>query len=123
MRIGHVRSRPTLVRTWTKRVWLYSLKEGSQKLTGNIKIVYSGAIAEDEGILEDAQRTANEMPAKLMLHMNTLKYSKRTMKLSWRSKKSSQVQCSKEAFRRYQEQISDFQNASSSCEDEFTALI
>ncbi|KAK3491084.1 uncharacterized protein B0T23DRAFT_176302 [Neurospora hispaniola] len=49
-------------------------KEGSEKLMENVKISYSGAMAENVASLEDAQRVAKEMPSKLMTQMNTLKY-------------------------------------------------
>jgi hypothetical protein len=49
-------------------------KEGSQKLMENVKISYSGAMAENVTSFEDAQRVAKEMPLKLMTQMNTLKY-------------------------------------------------
>lgn len=49
-------------------------KEGTKKLMENVKISYSGAMAENVASLEDAQRVAKEMPSKLMTQMNTLKY-------------------------------------------------
>ena len=49
-------------------------KEGSKKLMENVRISYSGALAENVGSLEDAQRVAKEMPSKLATQMNTLKY-------------------------------------------------
>ncbi|KAG9496544.1 hypothetical protein J7337_011320 [Fusarium musae] len=49
-------------------------KEGTKALMENMRISYSGAIAENVGSLEDAQRVAKEMPSKLAKQMNTLKY-------------------------------------------------
>lgn len=49
-------------------------KEGTESLMENMRISYSGAITENVGSLEDAQRVAKEMPGKLAKQMNTLKY-------------------------------------------------
>lgn len=49
-------------------------KEGTKELMENVKISYSGAMAENVASFEDAQRVAKEMPSKLMTQMNTLKY-------------------------------------------------
>ena len=49
-------------------------KEGSKKLMENVRISYSGALAENVATFEDAQRVAREMPSKLATQMNTLKY-------------------------------------------------
>ncbi|KAH8728828.1 hypothetical protein GQ44DRAFT_757223 [Phaeosphaeriaceae sp. PMI808] len=48
--------------------------DGSENKFENVRISYSGAMAENVGNLEDANRVAREMPTKLAKQMNTLSY-------------------------------------------------
>ncbi|KAI1404242.1 hypothetical protein F4819DRAFT_448448 [Hypoxylon fuscum] len=48
--------------------------EKDESLFENVKISYSGAIAENVSNLEDARRVAGEMPTKLAKQLNTLRY-------------------------------------------------
>ncbi|KAK1775417.1 hypothetical protein QBC45DRAFT_335358 [Copromyces sp. CBS 386.78] len=128
-------------------------KEGSEKLMENVKISYSGAMAENVASLEDAQRVAKEMPSKLMTQMNTLKYkllplslldSKankliRSIDTGLLTKTAEALKAGNEAalslkevaadevfqktFPSIRKQISNFQNAFAAAETDFTSQV
>jgi hypothetical protein len=128
-------------------------KEGTKKLMENVKISYSGAMAENVASFEDAQRVAKEMPSKLMTQMNTLKYkllplslldSKankliRSIDTGLLNKTAEALKAGNEAaltlkevaadevfqktFPSVRKQISNFQNAFSAVETDFTSQV
>ncbi|KAJ1323456.1 Down syndrome cell adhesion molecule-like protein 1 [Microdochium nivale] len=63
--------------------------EDSDSKFENVKISYSGAIAEQVATLDDARRVAREMPTKLAKQMNTLHY--KLMPLSLLDSKASRL--------------------------------